>query len=141
MENIRFIDNGNGTVTDTQTELTWFKKDSRQVTGRWMHLEKAIKFAQEMNTEKFGGFEDWRIPKMEDIKTIYDKSFSNRDFGRTEIYIPAIFDPGCADSSWTDTVNADRAMLFSLVKGRSSWINKLGDGPFAVRLVRGMRKE
>jgi hypothetical protein len=28
-------------------------------------------------------------------------------------------------------------MLFSLVKGRSSWINKFGEGPFAVRLVRG----
>jgi len=32
-------------------------------------------------------------------------------------------------------------MMFSLVKGRSSWIYKLGDGPFAVRLVRGDRQE
>ena len=140
MPDNRFVDNGNDTVSDTQTGLTWCKKDSRQMTGKWMHLEKATKHVQEMNASKFGGFDDWRIPKMEVIKTIFDKNFSNRDFGRTEIYIPSFFEPGCADSSWTDTVNGDRAMLFSLVKGRSSWINKLGDGPFAARPVRGTRK-
>jgi len=133
----RFIDNGNDTITDSQTSLTWFKKDSRQLMGKWIHLEKAIKFADEKNTENFGGFNDWRVPKLEDIKTIFDKSFSQRDFGNTEIHIPTEFEPKCADCTWTDTVNDDRAMLFSLVKGRSSWINKFGEGPFAVRLVRG----
>ena len=133
----RFIDNGNDTITDNQTGLTWFKKDSRQLMGKWIHLEKAIKFADEKNTENFGGFNDWRVPKLEDIKTIFDKSFSQRDFGNTEIHIPAEFEPKCADCTWTDTVNGERAMLFSLGKGRSSWINKFGEGPFAVRLVRG----
>ncbi len=133
----RFVDNENDTITDSQTGLTWFKKDSRQIMGKWIHLEKAIKFADEKNTENFGGFNDWRVPKLEDIKTIFDKSFSQRDFGNTEIHIPAEFEPKCADCTWTDTVNGDRAMLFSFVKGRSSWINKFGEGPFAVRLVRG----
>ena len=133
----RFIDNGNDTITDSQTSLIWFKRDSRQLMGKWIHLEKAIKFADEKNTENFGGFDDWRVPKLEDIKTIFDKSFSQRDFGNTEIHIPAEFEPKCADCTWTDTVNGERAMLFSLVKGRSSWINKFGEGPFAVRLVRG----
>ena len=137
----RFIDNGNDTVSDTQTELTWFKKDSRQVLGKWIHLEKAMKFAEEQNAANFGGFKDWRIPKLEDIKTIFDKSFSQKDFGNSEIHIPAEFEPKGADCTWTDTVNGDRAMMFSLVKGRSSWINKFGEGPFAVRLVRGTCKK
>ena len=137
----RFIDNGNDTVSDTQTELTWFKKDSRQVLGKWIHLEKAMKFAEEQNTANFGGFNDWRIPKLEDIKTIFDKSFSQKDFGNSEIHIPAEFEPKGADCTWTDTVNGERAMMFSLVKGRSSWINKFGEGPFAVRLVRGTCKK
>ena len=136
----RFIDNGNETITDSKTDLTWSKKDSRQITGKWIHLEKARVFAEQKSAEKFGGFEDWRIPKMEDIKTLFDKSFNNRDFGNNEIYIPSEFEKGCADSCWTDTINGDRAMMFSLVKGRSSWINKFGEGPFAVRLVRGTRK-
>jgi hypothetical protein len=41
--------------------------------------------------------------------------------------------------TWTDTVNKDRAMMFNLIKGRSNWINKLGEGPFAARIVRGER--
>ena len=137
----RFIDNGNDTVSDTQTELTWFKKDSRQVLGKWIHLEKAMKFAEEQNTANFGGFKDWRIPKLEDIKTIFDKSFSQKDFGNSEIHIPAESEAKGADCTWTDTINGDRAMMFSLVKGRSSWINKFGEGPFAVRLVRGTCKK
>lgn len=137
----RFSDNENGTIIDNETGLTWFKKDSRQVTGKWMHLEKSEKFAKEQNSEKFAGFDDWRVPKLEDIKTIFDKSYSLLDFGKTEIHIPPVFEAGCADNTWTDTVNGDRAMMFSLVKGRSSWINRFGEGPFAVRLVRGTRKE
>ncbi len=137
----RFIDNENETITDTETGLTWFKKDSRQISGKWMHLEKSEKFAAEQNTAKFGGFGDWRIPKLEDIKTLFDKSFSLKDFGNNELHIPSVFEKGCADNTWTDTVNGERAMMFSLVKGRSSWINKFGEGPFAVRLVRGTRKE
>jgi len=137
----RFADNANETITDTETGLTWAKKDSRQITGKWMHLEKAKKFTEEQNAAKFGGYEDWRIPKLEDVKTIFDKSFNNKDFGNNALFIPSVFESGCADNTWTDTVNGDRAMMFSLVKGRSSWINLFGEGPFAVRLVRGTRKE
>lgn len=137
----RFEDNQDGTITDTETDLTWFKKDSRQLTGRWMHLEKSWELVREHNKEKTGGFNDWRIPKLEDIKTIFDKSFSNHDFGNGETHIHEQFEKGGADCCWTDTVNGERAMMFSLVKGRSSWINKFGDGPFAVRLVRGTRRE
>ena len=109
--------------------------------GKWIHLEKAMKCAEEQNAANFGGFEDWRIPKLEDIKTIFDKNFSQKDFGNSEIHIPAEFEAKGADCTWTDTINGDRAMMFSLVKGRSSWINKFGEGPFAVRLVRGTCKK
>ena len=80
----RFNDNQDGTITDTETSLTWQKKDSRQLTGRWMHLEKSQKLATEQNEAKIGGFNDWRVPKLEDIKTIYDKNFSNRDLETTK---------------------------------------------------------
>ena len=136
----RWIDNSDDTITDTDSDLTWFKKDSRQMTGKWMHLEKSRLFAEQQNKDKFGGQDDWRIPKLEDVKTIFDKSQVLKDFGNNDIYISAAFEAKCADCTWTDTVNGERAMLFSLVKGRSSWINKFGEGPFAVRLVRGTRK-
>jgi hypothetical protein len=136
----QFNDNGNDTITDTETGLTWCKKDSRQMTGKWIDQIKALKFAKDQSESGFGGFDDWRVPRMEDIKTIFNKSYSQRDFGNNEIHISTEFEKGCADNTWTDTVNGERAMMFSLVKGRSSWINKFGEGPFAVRLVRGERK-
>mgnify|MGYP001364344807 CR=1 FL=1 len=133
----RFVDNGNDTITDNLTGLTWLKKDSRQMIGKWIHLEKAEVWVQELNSLKFGGFDDWRIPELKDIKTIFDRNFINRARGNDEIFIPQIFEPGGADNTWTNTINGDRAMLYNLIKGRSSWINRLGEGPFAVRLVRG----
>ena len=137
MSEERFIDNDNETITDNQTGLTWLKKDSRQMIGKWIHLDKAQGWAEELNGAEFGGFNDWRVPELKDIKTIFDRSFKNRARGNDEIFIPPIFDSGGADNSWTDTVNGDRAMVYNLIKGRSSWINRLGEGPFAVRLVRG----
>ena len=141
MSEERFIDNGNETITDNQTGLTWLKKDSRQMIGKWIHLEKAQDWAKELNGSKFGEFDDWRVPELKDIKTIFNQSFKNRARGNDEIFIPSIFESGGADSTWTNMVNGDRAMVYSLIKGRSSWINKLGEGPFAVRLVRGKLAE
>ncbi|MFQ5673692.1 MAG: DUF1566 domain-containing protein [Nitrospinales bacterium] len=137
----RFVDNGNDTITDSDTGLTWLKRDSRQITKKWLHLEKAREFAEELNAARFGGFDDWRVPKLEDVKTIFDKKFTLLTHGNDEIHIPPVFEAGCTDSTWTDEVNGERAMVYSLIKGRSSWINKLGEGPFAVRLVRGTAKD
>ena len=136
----RFIDNGNGTVKDNQTGLTWLKKDSRQTLEKWINLDKALVWAKELNDSEFGGFSDWRVPELKDVKTIFDRSHKNRARGNDEIYIPSVFESGGADNTWTNTVNVNRAMVYSLIKGRSSWINKLGEGPFGVRLVRGELK-
>ena len=133
----RFVDNGNDTVTDSKTGLTWLRKDSRQMLEKWIHLEKSQTWAKELNESGYGGFDDWRVPELKDVKTIFDRNYTNRARGNDEIHIPEVFEPGGADSTWTNTTNGDRAMVYSLIKGRSSWINKLGEGPFAVRLVRG----
>ncbi len=140
MTDPRFTDNGD-TVTDTQTGLTWTKKDTRQLLGKWRNLEQCKAYAEELNQQKFGGHDDWRVCTLEDIKTIFDKSCQLKAKGGDTIHLPNVFEPDCADVTWTDTVNGDRAMMFNLIKGRSNWINKLGEGPFASRLVRGERKE
>ena len=139
MPDSRFTDNGDDTVTDTQSGLTWLKKDTRQMLGKWRKLEQCKEYAEQLNAEQFGGHNDWRVCKLEDIKTVFDKNYSLKAKGGDIIHLPPVFDSDCADVSWTDTVNGDRAMMFNLIKGRSNWINKLGEGPFAARLVRGER--
>ena len=60
----RFNDNQDGTITDSETSLTWQKKDSRQLTGRWMHLEKSQKLAKELGFNRFRAIVgDKRTPK------------------------------------------------------------------------------
>lgn len=140
MTDTRFVDNGNDTVTDNQTGLTWIKKDTRQMLNKWRNLEQCKDYAEELNQQNFGGFDDWRVCSLEDIKTIFDKSCQLKAKGGDMIHLPPVFEPECADVTWTDTVNGERAMMYNLIKGRSNWINKLGEGPFAARLVRGERK-
>jgi len=58
----RFVDNGDGTVTDTRRKIMWQKGDS----------EKEVTFqeAQEYcKTLRLGGHGDWRLPKPEEGET------------------------------------------------------------------------
>ena len=72
----RFNDNQDGTITDSETSLTWQKKDSRQLTGRWMHLEKSQKLG---NSEKIS--KTRKIPELrEKTKGVPFTKFGNFEF-------------------------------------------------------------
>lgn len=60
-----FIDNNNGTITDTATGLMWQKMDS----SKGMNWEKALKYAQNI---KIGGYDDWRLPNAKELQSIVD---------------------------------------------------------------------
>jgi len=81
MSDTRFIDNGNDTITDSQTDLTWLKKDTRQMLGKWRNLDQCKIYVGELNSAKFGGFDDWRVCSLGDIKTLFDKSLSLKAHG------------------------------------------------------------
>jgi hypothetical protein len=63
----RFVDNGNGTVTDTTTGLMWASKDN----GADINWEQAKKYCESFEA---GGHKDWRLPTNEELKTLYDAS-------------------------------------------------------------------
>lgn len=64
-----FQDNGNGTVTDHATGLTWMQTDS----GRAMTWQEALAHARSAN---FGGYSDWRLPNAKELQYIVDYSRS-----------------------------------------------------------------
>ncbi|MFP4529590.1 MAG: DUF1566 domain-containing protein [Candidatus Kapaibacterium sp.] len=77
-----FVDNGNGTITDAATGLTWLKYDSGDSqfaemlagytnTDGSMNWEEALEFC--VNLE-FGGFDDWRLPNAKELQSILDYS-------------------------------------------------------------------
>ncbi|MCP5522882.1 MAG: DUF1566 domain-containing protein [Verrucomicrobiales bacterium] len=64
-----FVDNGNGTVTDHATGLTWQKADS----GQGMNWQAALAYAENLN---LGGHDDWRLPNAKELQSIVDYSRS-----------------------------------------------------------------
>jgi hypothetical protein len=63
-----FHDNGDGTVTDLATTLTWSKADS----GQGMNWQDALAWVQKKNAEKFLGHDDWRLPSVKELQSIVD---------------------------------------------------------------------
>jgi len=62
-----FTDNGNGTVTDTPTTLMWQKQDDG-ITKTW---EQALTYCEGLS---LGGFSDWRLPNIKELRSIIDSS-------------------------------------------------------------------
>ncbi len=63
--NNQFVDNRDGTVTDTATGLTWQKADS----GKGLNWAQALKYAE--NLEQ-AGHSDWRLPNAKELQSIVD---------------------------------------------------------------------
>ncbi|MEI8174096.1 MAG: DUF1566 domain-containing protein [Deltaproteobacteria bacterium] len=64
----RFKDNGDGTVTDTQTGMMWVRNANRAY--RSMNWEDAMKYTEEMNLQ---GNQDWRLPSKAEFQDLIDK--------------------------------------------------------------------
>jgi len=63
-----FHDNGDGTVSDRATGLTWSKTDS----GRGLNWQDALAWVQKKSGEKFLGHDDWRLPSVKELQSIVD---------------------------------------------------------------------
>lgn len=62
----RFVDNGDGTVTDKETNLTWMKQDD----GKKRSWADAKKYCEE-NQAKLPG-EGWRMPTVNELFSLVD---------------------------------------------------------------------
>lgn len=73
---IRFVCNGDGTITDNLTGLIWIK-DPSELGGVWgapgnpsrMNYHDAVKNCKEL---KFAGHKDWRLPTIKELQSIID---------------------------------------------------------------------
>ncbi len=67
----RFVAFENGTVLDRNTDLMWAAKDD----GKGVHRDHIAAFFRDYSA---GGYKNWRLPTIEELKSIYDTSGSNR---------------------------------------------------------------
>ena len=137
----KFIDNDDGTVTDTRSGRMWMKNDSWQALGRHINWVKSHEFAKEMNEKKFAGYSNWRIPNTTEAKSLYEEGKTNTDKEGCEIRIDPIFPSGCGFTIWTsETRGARSAMGYDFREDYEFWLAKEDEGfPSTVRLVRTLK--
>lgn len=108
----RFKDNGDGTVTDTQTGLMWAAKDN----GRDIDWADARVYCMDYSG---GGHTDWRMPTQYELAGLYDREES----GPNHI-TPLIKLSKCCP--WAIETRGSEAAHFSFGDGYGYWGSQSG---------------
>ncbi|MBW1764663.1 MAG: DUF1566 domain-containing protein [Deltaproteobacteria bacterium] len=76
----RFVDNGNGTVYDHATELTWLKTPSLIPRMSWDKAVKACESLKDDGTSLTDGSSpgDWRLPTLNELQSLLSTSKRTR---------------------------------------------------------------
>jgi len=136
----RLIDNGDGTITDTKTNLMWTKSDSYAATGNCHDWFDANIFVSSLNT---GGHLDWRLPAARELKTLYDKNSSVLAYDSDPsdlLHYNPIFAQGGAYKYWSfEHKNQETHRYVSFTNGKSG--NGLSEScyTFGVRACRNTK--
>jgi hypothetical protein len=101
----RFVDNQDGTVTDTCTGLMW-QKDTADTNGNGsigaehgLDWQGALKYCESLD---FAGHDDWRLPNVRELQSI-------ADYGRYEPSIDPVF--GAVSSGyWSSSAYVSNAI-------------------------------
>lgn len=133
----RFVDNGDGTVTDQETTLVWVREDTWQREARWVTWDEAKDYAVRLGQIKFAGFTDWRLPTLEEGLSLLTETAGGKDKYGKEVYLDAAFPEGGLATFWTvDGIGQD-GYVVNLNTREKSLLYKSKSGRMAVRPVRG----
>lgn len=132
--NDRFVDNGDGTVTDTQTNLMWAEEDNMGDIN-WIDAKVYCKHPP------IAGYKylDWRMPTIKELKTLYNKELTSHETVcglRVKIY--PIFKLSCA-WVWASDSQAISAYAFSFRKGYQYSTLRLNKKSFRALPVRNLK--
>lgn len=114
----KFVDNGDGTITDEATGLTWMQVDSGALkAGDWkmggLNWQQALAWAENLD---YAGKRDWRLPNVKELHSILDYSRSLQKTGSPAIdplfkLTPLIDEAGKTNYPfyWTSTTHLNQA--------------------------------
>ena len=120
----RFVNNHNGTVTDTKTGLMWAAQDN----GRPINWMEAQSYCRAYNG---GGHTDWRMPSLDELAGLYEPQEKN-----TRGYHLSKEIETTAASCWASDTDGDRAARFNFTYGAVYWLRRPYAGPTRVLPVR-----
>jgi len=106
-EDQRYVDNGDGTITDTQTSLMWMKEDSYLRTGHWLNWKEGVTYIAKLNESAYAGYIDWQLPSLKELRTLYESDKVNSaQLGREmKIHMDPIFAKNGSGASWSSETN------------------------------------
>ena len=108
-----FTDNGDGTVTDRATGLMWQQSGSEKRIFR-KDRQACI---EKLNKEKFAGYDDWRLPTLEELASLLEPEEQNG------LYIDPMFDRRQRWCWSADKQNSGSAWLVHFFYGSVYWSN------------------
>ncbi len=120
-----YVDNHDGTVTDTATGLMW-QQETPDYSMTW---EQALAYCEDLI---LGGYTDWRLPNIKELRSLVDYSRYNSAIDQT------FFPDTVSSFYWSSTTIADNqhcawGVYFKHGYGQSSNKSKY----YYVRAVRG----
>jgi hypothetical protein len=110
-----FVDNRDGTITDRVTGLMWDKGGSSSAV-KYITAERLVR---RLNKEKYLGYQDWRIPTLEELCSLLEPKINEK--GQ---HINALFKPKqktCWSSDRHSTMFRYFYHLVDFSEGKVSW--------------------
>jgi len=123
-----FKDNKDGTITDHATGLMWQKSGSPDQ----IYYKKVYEYIEKLNREKFAGYSDWRLPTVDELKSLITKEKQLND-----LYINTIFDKKQWYCWTSDQRASGGAWDVDFTYGGVGWDDDLGRADYA-RAVRSL---
>ena len=120
----RFVNHGDGTITDTKTGLMWAAKDN----GRLINWRAARSYS---DNYKGGGHTDWRMPTLIELASLYN----SKDKNKHGYHVTKLIDISAA-SCWAFETVDYKAARFNFTYGEVYWLRKSFSGPSRVLPVR-----
>ena len=119
--------NGGTVVYDHASGLRWQQSGSRND----MNYERAKKYIPELNHEQFAGYNDWRLPTLEEAMSLMEPTQKN-----SNLHIDQIFDP-CQVRIWTSDFRRDSmSWVVRFDAGYCDYVYNDSNNNYFVRAVR-----
>jgi len=111
----KYVNNYDGTITDLNTGLMWQQSGSDE----YMTYMNCTEYIKNLNIKKFAGYDDWRIPSIDELMSLIEKNDS-------KLYISDLFNPRQQFCWSSDKYSGDSSGIWGVgfIYGKVKWNNE-----------------